>query len=102
MIIGLVYVVIAGIVYLASSKYNGNRPLRNAFMDIYSSRIRFGLLHDFLYLFSINVLVCAFMQFRFTENAGDTALGTISMLAFISGIAFLGYKLRVFQKTPYE
>ena len=99
--LGFLYLFIAGIVYLASSKYNGNRPLRNMFTDIYNSRIKFGLLHEYLWIFAINIFVSAFMQFRFTENGADVAWGVIFMLAFLAGIVFLAYQLRTYHKTPY-
>lgn len=59
-------------------------------------------MHDLLWIFSINIFVSAFLQFRFTDNGGDVAVGTISMLAFLGGIIFLIHKLRSYQHIPYE
>ena len=94
MIIAFVYGLIWAIVYVASSKVNGNRPLRNIFIEVYNTRVKYGLIHDFLWIFSINVFASAFMQFRYTDNKGDTALGTIFMLAFSAGIGYMIYRLR--------
>lgn len=101
-VIAILYALVWGIVYIASSKVNGNRPLRNIFTEIYNTRVKYGLLHDLLWIFSINVFVSAFMQFRFTDNGGDVAVGAIFMLAFAAGIGYLIYKLREYQKTPYD
>ncbi len=101
-IILFIYTIIAAIVYIASSKLNSNRPLRNIFIDVYNSRIKYGILHDLLWIFSINIFVSAFLQYRFTDNAGDTAIGTIFMLMFLTGIIFILYQLYVYQRTPYE
>jgi len=101
-IIGLIYAFIAGILYLAASKYNSNRPLRNIFINIYKTRVKYGILNDFLWIFSINVLVSAFMQYRFTYNGGDVAIGTICMLGFLTGICFIIYKIVQYHKIPYE
>ena len=101
-IIAFVYGLIWAIVYVASSKVNGNRPLRNIFVEVYNTRVKYGLIHDLLWIFSINIFASAFMQFKFTENKGDTALGTIFMLAFATGIGYVIYKLREYQSTPYE
>jgi hypothetical protein len=94
MILAFVYVVIWAIAYVGSSKVNGNRPLRNIFTEIYNTRVKYGLAHDFLWIFSINIFVSAFMQFRYTDNKGDTALGAIFMLAFTAGIGYMIHKLR--------
>ena len=98
-IIGLLYLLVLGAEYLASSNINSNRPLRNIFMDIYNSRIKYGLLHDLLWIFSINIFVSAFLQYRFSDNGGDVAIGTICMIAFLAGIVWMAYQLRVYQKT---
>jgi cbb3-type cytochrome oxidase subunit 3 len=46
--------------------------------------------------------VSAFLQYRFTDNGGDVAIGTIFMLTFLAGIIFLIYKLRSYQNIHYE
>lgn len=100
-LIGLLYLLVWGVVYLASSKFNNNRSLRNIFTEVYNTRVRFGLLHDLLWIFSINVFVSAFMQFRFTDNDGDVVIGTLFMIGFLAGIIFLIYKLKSYQNIPY-
>ena len=42
------------------------------------------------------------MQFRFTYNGGDVAIGTISMFGFLTGICFIIYKIVQYDKNPYE
>lgn len=101
-LIALVWGIVWAVVYVAASKLNGNRPLRAIFGEIYGSRVKYGLMHDLLWIFSINVFVSAFMQYRFTDNGGDVAIATIFWLVFAAGIIFLAFKLRQYQKTPYE
>lgn len=36
------------------------------------------------WLFGLNVMVCGFMQFRYTINGGDTAVAILSLIIFIS------------------
>lgn len=48
--------------------------------------MKWGLLNDFLWMFSLNIFVCGFMQFRFTENGGDVALAVISLLLFLGAL----------------
>jgi hypothetical protein len=55
----------AGIVYLFISKINSNRPLKNLFIRIWETRIKFSIIHDFIWLFAINILTQAFMQCRY-------------------------------------
>ena len=62
------YVVYALVVFLLSSKYNSNRPLKNIFIKVWETRVKFGILNDFLWLFTTNTLTCAWMQYRYTEN----------------------------------
>lgn len=97
-VIGLIYAFLAGLLYVASSKINPNRPLRNIFINIYNTRVKCGLLNDLLWIFSINIFVSAFMQYRFADNGGDTALGTIFMIGFLGGICFVIYKICAYQK----
>lgn len=101
-IIGLIYALITGVLYLLSSKYNSNRPLRNLFINVYNTRVKYGALNDILWIFSINVFVSAFMQYRFTDNGGDVSIGTLAMLAFLGGICFLIYKITQYHKISDE
>jgi hypothetical protein len=49
-------------------------------------RVKWGLLNDFLWMFSLNIFVCGFMQFRFTNNGGDVAMAVISLLLFMGAL----------------
>jgi hypothetical protein len=82
----LIYGLAALIIYGLSTKYNSNRPLRELFTKIFEMRVKWGLLNDFLWMFSLNIFVCGFMQFRFTENGGDVALAVISLLLFLGAL----------------
>lgn len=44
------------------------------------------MINDFLWMFSLNVFVCGFMQFKYTENGGEVALAAISILIFLGMI----------------
>ena len=62
----LIYAAICLVIYLLTTKYNSNRPLRELFTKIYNVRVKWGIFNDFLWLFSINVFICGFLQYRFT------------------------------------
>jgi hypothetical protein len=64
----LLYLFFAALIYLLSSKWNSNRPLRELFHRIYVTRVKIGMVNDFLWMFALNVLVCGFMQFRYTTD----------------------------------
>ena len=85
----------AGIVYLFISKINSNRPLKNLFIRIWETRIKFSIIHDFIWLFAINILTQAFMQCRYAQNGSDLALGIIwacFVLALMFGLFGYGVK----------
>ena len=79
----LIFSFISLVIYGLSSKYNSNRPLRELFSKIYHIRVKWGIVNDLLWLFSLNVFVCGFMQFRYTVNAGDVVLAVFSLLIFL-------------------
>jgi len=83
----LVYGFVSLIVYGLTTKYNSNRPLRELCSKIFEMRVRWGMANDFLWMFSLNVLVVGFMQFRYTENGGDVALAVVSLLIFLGALA---------------
>lgn len=84
-----VYGLVALIIYGLTTKYNTNRPLRELFTKIYEMRVKWGLLNDFLWMFSLDIFVCGFMQFRFTNNGGDVAIAVISLLLFLGALIAL-------------
>jgi len=93
----LIYLFLAGIIYLVSSKFNSNRPLRELFQRIYSTRVKIGMINDFLWMFTLNVLVCGFMQFRYTANGSEVALAVIFLLLFLAmAIAIFVYRLKYY------
>lgn len=79
----LVYSGISFIIYALTTKYNNNRPLRELFTKVYDCKVKWGTLNDLLWIFSLNVFVCGFMQFRYTDNGGDVALAVISLIVFL-------------------
>jgi hypothetical protein len=85
----LIYSFVSFIIYCLTTKYNTNRPLRELFTKIYQTKAKWGTLNDFLWLFSLNVFVCGFMQFRYIANAGDVTLAVISLLLFLGAILAL-------------
>ena len=62
------YLIYALIVFALTSKLNSNRPLKNMFIRIWDTRVKFSIINDFLWLFTVNTLACAFMQYRYLEN----------------------------------
>lgn len=96
----LLYGLISVIIYGLSSKYNSNRPLRELFIKIYDTKVKWGILNDFLWMFSLNTFVCGFMQFKYTENGGDVALAVISLLIFL-GLS-IGMFIHHFKKFDIE
>lgn len=92
------YLVYALIIFLFTTKINGNRPLKNLFIRIFNTRVKFGIINDFLMLFTLNVLVQCFMQFRFPDNTGDLASGIVFGLCFLALIfAMFGYGVHKFR-----
>jgi hypothetical protein len=97
----ILYLVMALIVYLFTSKVNSNRPLKNMFIRIWETRIKFGVVHDFIWLFGVNILTQAFMQIRYTENTSDLALGII-IAVFVLVLMFgtFGYGVKKYKEDP--
>jgi hypothetical protein len=90
-----VYMSVSTIIYLFTTRMNTNRPLRELFEKIYQTRVRFGIIHDFLWIFSLNVFVCGFLQYYNLQNAGDVALATIYIIFFLALIlALFIYRVR--------
>lgn len=85
----LFFIIITLIVYFLSSNANSNRPLRNMFIRVWETRFKFGIIHDFLWLFAVNILVQAFLQFRYTTNKGDLAFAIICLLVTLGAIGGL-------------
>lgn len=95
------YVVMAAIVYAFTSKVNSNRPLKNLFIRIWETRIKFSVIQDFLWLFGINILTQAFMQARYEANGGDLGLGMVSaVLVLVLMVGLFGYGVRKFRENP--
>lgn len=95
------YLFYAFVVFILTSKINNNRPLKNLFIRIWNTRIKFGIVNDFLWLFSINTLVGMFVQFKYTANGGDLALAILFGLAFIAMLfGFFGYAVRKYREDP--
>ncbi len=38
------------------------------------------------------------MQLRFTDNVGDVTIGVLTMIGFMAMIAYVTYKLRMYNK----
>lgn len=92
------YIVYALIIYMFTTRFNSNRPLKNMFIKIYQTRVKFGVVSDFLWLFTLNVLTCSFMQFRYPDNVGDLVLAIISGVFFLALIfGFFGYGVRKYR-----
>lgn len=75
--------------------------MKNLFIKIWETRVKFSIFNDFVWLFAVNVLTQAFMQARYAQNGGDLALGIISaifMLALMAGI--FGYGVRKYKQDP--
>lgn len=72
--------------YVLSSNYNGNRPLRNIFIRVWETRFKCGIVHDFLWLFCVNILVHGFMQFRYIEGKGDFIFAVICIVLTMATI----------------
>lgn len=99
----IIYAVISFIIFALSSKYNSNRPLRELFTKIYECRVKWGALNDFLWLFALNIFVCGFMQFRYTENGGDVALAVVTLLLFLGAlIALFVYHILKYEPEDEE
>lgn len=99
----LIYSFISLVIYGLSSKYNSNRPLRELFTKIYHIRVKWGIINDLLWLFSLNVFVCGFMQFRYTANAGDVVLAVFSLIIFLGlPIALFFHHYRQFDSEDEE
>ena len=97
------YLIFALIVFGLTSKYNSNRPLKNMFIKIWNTRVKFGILNDFLWLFTTNTLVCAWMQYRYTANGNEIAMGTVFMLFFMGLLgALLGWAVKLLRKGDEE
>lgn len=103
MFVILVYALLWLVFFLASSKYNTNRSLRDVLLKIYNTRIKWGLIWDVVWLFELNVLVYGFLQFKYTNNTGETALAVISLLVFIALPACgLVYRIKKFNSEDTE
>lgn len=91
----------SAIVYLLVSKLNTNRPLKNLFIRIWETRIKFSIIHDFIWLFGINILVQAFMQCRYATNGSDLALAIV-WAAFVLALMFglFGYGVKKYKEDP--
>jgi hypothetical protein len=60
-------------------------------------------LNDLLWIFTLNILISGFNQFRFTENGSDLALAIIFLLAFLISIgALFVYRVHQYKKDPTE
>lgn len=95
------YMVMALIVFLFTSKLNSNRPLKNLFIRIWETRIKFGVVHDFLWLFGLNILTQAFMQIRYTDNHSDLALGiVIAVFVLVLMFGQFGYGVKKWKENP--
>lgn len=64
------YLVIFLFVYLLSTKLNGNRPLKNLFKKIFNTRVKFGIVNDFIWLLAINTMMHGALQFYYLQNPG--------------------------------
>lgn len=62
------YLVVALVVFVMSSKFNTNRPLKDLSLRVWETRIKYGIICDFLWLFTTNTLLCAFVQYYDTNN----------------------------------
>lgn len=59
------------------------------------------MVHDFLWLFAVNILVQAFMQFRYPENRADLGFGIIIALALlITTFGLFGYGVYKWRNDP--
>jgi hypothetical protein len=54
---------------------------------------------DLLWLFALNIYFCGFMQFKYTVNAGDTAIAVISLIITISlpTVAYI-YRAKIYSE----
>jgi len=89
--VGLVYLVVGITIKAISTKSNPNRPLRELFDKLYHTRVKWSIVWDLLWIFGLNVMVCGFLQFRYTANGSDVAVAIISLLIFIFLPAFAFY-----------
>ena len=97
------YIVYAFIIFIFTTKLNSNRPLKNLFIKIFQTRIKFGIFNDFLWLFTLNILACGFMQFRYTDNGGDLAMSIIfSLVVLVMIFGLFGFGIHKFRSDPSQ
>ena len=87
-----------------STKSNSNRPLRELFDKLFQTRVKWSIVWDLLWIFGLNVMICGFLQFKYTVNGSDLAVAIISLLIFISLPAVgLFYRLKRYNpKDPVD
>ena len=60
-----IYFGVGLIIYLVSRKFNSNRPLREVFEKIYHIRVKWSIIWDVLWIFSLNIFFCGFMTSKY-------------------------------------
>lgn len=85
----IVYVVLALLVKLFSTKCMMNRPLRNLFIEVYDQRVKWNFMHEVLWTYFLPVVFYGLLQFRHFNSDSpmysfNLFLSVLLLVAFLS------------------
>lgn len=96
----IVYLGLALLVKLFSTKFMMNRPMRNLFAEVYEQRVKFNFLHEVLWTYFLPVVFYGMLQFR--HFSSDTPMYSFNLfLSVLMLLAFLALPF-IFVKVIYK